>query len=473
MVLASTMALSMLLSFGATAYGQAGITVTNTAEQAQQTAATNVPKQARTSTETRQQWNEWTRKNAHALDSIKPETVTDGGKMDANRFKDLEMLKPLLKDKRIVYLGESSHGAAEFNSAKTRLIQFLHQEMGFNVVAFETSLGKAASAYGNAKSAPSVKTMKDSIFSIWWSQETLPLFDYIKETQKSNTPLQLAGFDMQPTGTIFNSAWIGNDKLEKSFNDAELELEEWNYSSDLEGYRKAKPRLTALYKQIKQMVPERAEALRKQYPDNPHIVKLTERALDNRLQVVNGYLELGAQTNAVYEGKSYDFMSIVKSTEYRDRMMADNLVWLATHVYPNEKIIVWAHNGHISKAFSKERAARMPMRYMGELMQQTKFKDLGYVIGLFMGGGKNADTAKELIDVLPPMPHSIEEVMKGAGHPYSFIDLKSQTLVPENTWINQPMFSYVDGTMPVISVPKEQYDGILYIDHTNAPTYIK
>ncbi|WP_353056736.1 erythromycin esterase family protein [Paenibacillus polysaccharolyticus] len=33
----------------------------------------------------------------------------------------------------------------------------------------------------------------------------------------------------------------------------------------------------------------------------------------------------------------------------RDRVMADNLTWLAKTVYPNEKMIVWGHNYHIRK----------------------------------------------------------------------------------------------------------------------------
>ena len=37
-------------------------------------------------------------------------------------------------------LGESGHGVAEFNHAKVRLIKFLHQQMGFDVIAFESGL---------------------------------------------------------------------------------------------------------------------------------------------------------------------------------------------------------------------------------------------------------------------------------------------------------------------------------------------
>ncbi|MFW5433386.1 erythromycin esterase family protein [Paenibacillus apiarius] len=466
--LASIMTFGTLLSFGATAHGQSA---SEKGSAADTTLAAASPERARTSTETRQEWTEWMRQNAIALDSIQPETTKDTV-VPAERFTDLEALKPLLQDKRIVYLGESSHGAAEYNSAKTRLIQYLHQELGFNVVAFETNLGNAASAYGSMTTREPIATMKDSIFRIWRVQENVPLFQYMKDTQKTNTPLALAGFDMQPQGQLISGEWMGDEKLAKRFQEAELELDKWQQSEDVEAYRQAKPKLLDVYKQVRQLLPKRSEALRSQYPDNPHIVKLTERALDNRIEVVDQYMEISIPSTSFLNGKSADYMTIIRSSEYRYRMMADNLIWLATNVYPNEKIIVWAHNGHIAKAYSKEMNS-LPRRHMGELMQSTKFKDESYVIGLFMGGGTNAHVAGGFSDVLPPMAHSVEEVMKSAGHPYTFVDMRYQPRVPGNTWMTQPNISYYDGVMPVSSIPLEQFDGMLLIDKVHSPDYLK
>ncbi len=61
-------------------------------------------KQARTSNETLLDWKKWVNDHAYSLSSIQPETF-DGQKIPANKFNDLEMLKPLLHDKRIVFLG--------------------------------------------------------------------------------------------------------------------------------------------------------------------------------------------------------------------------------------------------------------------------------------------------------------------------------------------------------------------------------
>ena len=79
-------------------------------------------KQARTSNETLLDWKNGRMIMHTACHPSSLKCLMD--KNPSNKFEDLEMLKPLLHDKRIVFLGESSHGVAQFNLAKTRLIQF-------------------------------------------------------------------------------------------------------------------------------------------------------------------------------------------------------------------------------------------------------------------------------------------------------------------------------------------------------------
>jgi hypothetical protein len=54
-------------------------------------------------------------------------------------FADLRPLQPILQDRRIVALGEASHGTAEFFRMKHRLLEFLVCEAGYQHFGMETS----------------------------------------------------------------------------------------------------------------------------------------------------------------------------------------------------------------------------------------------------------------------------------------------------------------------------------------------
>src|SRR6476646_1280732 len=73
----------------------------------------------------------WLKEHAVGLRSIDPADED---------FADLEPLRKVIGDARIVQLGEQSHGDGATFHAKARLIKFLHQKMGFDVLAFESGL---------------------------------------------------------------------------------------------------------------------------------------------------------------------------------------------------------------------------------------------------------------------------------------------------------------------------------------------
>ncbi|CAH8720038.1 erythromycin esterase family protein [Paenibacillus thiaminolyticus] len=458
---ASLISVSALFSWAPAAHGEANPAAAASAATVSGTA----------STEFRQQWEEWLRTNAYALDTIQPAPTKDGQAAEGS-FADLDMLKPLLLDKRIVYLGESSHGVAEFNSVKTRLIQFLHQELGFNVVAFESPLGNAATAFGSVKTKTPEETLKTSIFPQWRSKETLPLFQYMKETQAAEQPLQLAGFDMQPMGPILAGDWMKDEDLNTRYVEAERSMWKWMSSEDLAAFAKEKSNLLNLYRDMKAKVAEHEKDLVKLYPDNPHLIAMMNRMLDDRIRLVDEYIELSIKANVT--AQEGDYSGMMKMMEWRDQAMADNLLWMATEIYPTEKIIVWGHNTHISKATSRMEQSFMPeASFMGELMQNTMFGPYSYAIGLYMGSGTSADNLGETFEVQPVPANSIESLMKTANRPYTFVDLRYAEKSPGSSWMSEPRSALYFGMVPEVFVPREQYDGILYIDQVKAPAVLQ
>ncbi|MBG9757792.1 erythromycin esterase family protein [Lysinibacillus sp. RSDA_15] len=428
-----------------------------------------VVQQARTTTETLEDWKKWMNDHAYSLTSIEPEPASSQ-KIPSNKFEDLEMLKPILHDKRIVFLGESSHGVAQFNLVKTRLIQFLHQEMGYNVLAFESGLGDVMNAQGKIDKQAAQQTMKDAIFGVWWTKETLPLFEYAKTTQATEKPLVLAGFDIQQQGAFTNGDWLQTPQLAKQFRDAEKQLAEWSSSKDLKGYQKEKTAIINVYKQVKSQVQQKEKELQKVYPNELQIVKLMERTLADRIRLADEYVELTIQSNIEMEQNKYD--SFLKTMEWRDQAMMENLLWLAEEVYPTEKFIVWAHNDHIRKAQSDVMGSPYPVKLMGERLPDI-YKKYSYVLGLYMTSGETANNMGETMAVLPPIKGSIEDIVSSVNEPYTFIDLRNRQNERGNSWMFEPRLSYSWGVIQESLVPRDQYDGILLIDKVNKPTYVK
>ncbi|MEX2282628.1 MAG: hypothetical protein WEE89_09115 [Gemmatimonadota bacterium] len=144
---------------------------------------------------------DWLRTNAFPLASLAPGN---------SNFSDLMPLKAAIGDARVVLLGEQSHGDGAVFLLKTRLIEFLHQEMGFDVLAFESGLYDVDKSWRLlAAGEPAAIAVRRSVFSIWTgSQQFQPLISYIEQAARWTRPLELAGFDLQFTGTASRESFV-------------------------------------------------------------------------------------------------------------------------------------------------------------------------------------------------------------------------------------------------------------------------
>ena len=216
-------------------------------------------------------WLAWARDNHHPIASVQS--------LEGDTFADLQFFKTVLKDRRIVQLGESGHGVAEFNHAKVRLIKFLHQQMGFDVIAFESGLFECFHADRIAAANPALTTLRNCIFAVWDTNEVLPLFEYIKSTRGTARPLTLAGFDTQMSSRP-GSAWRPNLFLEvigvvdpargeRARSLDEGFIQEF-YRTGGQAFSKTNEAvLTEFYGGIELFVQEHRDRLRAHFGDNP------------------------------------------------------------------------------------------------------------------------------------------------------------------------------------------------------------
>jgi erythromycin esterase-like protein len=110
-------------------------------------------------------------------------------------FGDLEPLIAAMGSARVVQLGEPSHGAGASFAAKVRIIKCLHQRLGFDVLIWESGFYDVELAQAGMRSADDAITAAGrGIFSIWSAAaEVRHLFEYVKASQASTRPYEMAG----------------------------------------------------------------------------------------------------------------------------------------------------------------------------------------------------------------------------------------------------------------------------------------
>src|SRR5690349_15541659 len=100
------------------------------------------------------------------VDKVNQESIAIAD-LKSDDFSDLQFLKKTLADKRIVYLGESNHHTESYNILKYRLLRFLHRELGFKVVAFESSIYSCAHSNLVKDSLNSFYILTHSLLGAW------------------------------------------------------------------------------------------------------------------------------------------------------------------------------------------------------------------------------------------------------------------------------------------------------------------
>jgi erythromycin esterase len=116
-------------------------------------------------------------------------------------YTDLAPLKQRLQAVMVVGLGEPIHFDGSAFQAKTRLVQFLHQELGFRVLAFESGFVDCYKAWQDIQTGTlALVAGRQALYPFWISTETEELFRYIDQQKYTNKPLILAGIDCKFTG---------------------------------------------------------------------------------------------------------------------------------------------------------------------------------------------------------------------------------------------------------------------------------
>ena len=374
-----------------------------------------------------------------------------------NDYADLESIETAIGNKKIVMLGELYHGDATSFLAKTRIVKFLHEKLCFNVLVFESDFFSLNNGWEKLqKHAISFDSLLYlSIYPVWTQcSQFQPLLSYISKQIGKENELIISGMD--------NRGYSGYSAryLYKEV-DSFLKTTNIRFIKDAQTYSE----YVSLLKQAPVLVNGRSkqDINRLGYYTEVILEQLRMQALKDSfyIKVLQGQLELFNM--ALYYKYDSVYTKTKKNYPLHDFQMAENLKWLVSFKYPNEKIIVWAHNTHVEKA-SAVNTERNDYNSMGfYFTQDNALFNQTYIIGFtaYAGNGRLMLEDNPAERVTKPNNYSIETWMHKKGYPYSFIDFTGFNRSPRN---KKPFYmkSYINREEKLEW--NRYYDGIFFID---------
>ena len=390
------------------------------------------------------------KQNAVEIQTIQP---------DFDDFSDFEAIGNAIGNSRVVMLGEASHGDGSTFLAKTRLVKYLHEKKGFNVLAFESdfyALNRKWDLLSQNKIQSDSFYFTENIHSVWTKCDSCNylFYDYLPSTLNTSNQIIIAGFDNQ----IF-----GKYSIKNFAKDIDTFLVSNNISfTSKESYKKI-------------FLPLIDSFIGRYYEDSTRckLMILLIDSIENELMFLpvkdeffflcfKNYKQFMLQILASHRN------DWIKGSNIRDLQMANNFNWIMNTKYPNEKIIVWAHSGHIIKKSSYyfyETSNYRFIKSMGEyITDDSSVRAMTYVLGFTSNQGNYGNT-NQVSEIFKPRKYSFENWMPRRLN-YGFVDFKkyNQLNPVSRAQFNMKCINHMDLWLDWTNA----FDGIFYIKEMNS-----
>jgi erythromycin esterase len=287
----------------------------------------------------------------------------------------------------------------------------------------------------------------------WQTEEVLDLVRWMRQWNAApgHRQVRFYGFDMQAGGVSAQRLAARLQQIDPALAAevgpalARLAAVEAVPTTPAEEYHAAVSAVAAALPRIAARLPEPASAADRQGIVDRHYVQLL-------------------QQNTRYRGDSADA---------REQGMADNVRWIADVAEPGARVVVWAHNAHVSTFGG-------PYPAMGHYLATALGKDylpVGFVFhhGSFQAMIRNP-RGRELAELTvgPPPAGTLEDTFERAGWPLCLLDLRrlpASGAVAE--WFRSPqqmrsIGSLFSGELNMMAelVPTDEFAALIYVEAT-------
>ena len=396
-------------------------------------------------------------------------------------FTDLEPLGYAVASARLVQLGEPSHGSGSAFAAKARIVKFLHQRHGFDVLIWESGMYDVSLAQAEmcSTSSDAVTAAQKGIFTLWsGAAEVKPLFEYIKVSQSTLHPLEIAGFDIQVTADRTTERFAQDlHAFVGALNDPKIRESAVSMADDATGAR------NRLYSS-KFSNAHDLEALTDAVQRLRALISTKRTAFqaissDLNLSFWNHILENMRADAALRAESAKSPVTTTVRESGRDALNAANLRWLLDERYAGRKVLVWAHNVHVMNAYYAPGfrdvhlvQRRDDMKTTGVFMKEW-LGDKVYTIGMTTFGGQEGFAMGGPRMTIASAPDgSLEANLHSLGYPVAFLDLQSvrkdsSSPLRGRLAVRTPKFDINN-----VSDLGHIYDGLFFIDQMAAATRV-
>lgn len=259
-------------------------------------------------------------------------------------WEDLAPLERWVGDARVVMLGES-HGDGTSLLAMGRVVRFLHERLGFDLLAFESGfLDMEAVDEALGGTAPLTEVAELGLHAPWSEvAETRPLLAYLRSTRGTARPMRVAGVDLQPTGLKADLAGA-EARLERGLGACGV--------SPSPGERACLHQALAVRALADRPCLEPTVAgLLARATGEVEACGWTRQALRN-LAADGRLSSTFARARAKAERPEQLLEVLMRDSpwlaSFRDERMAENLLWLLERA-PGARVVVWAARVHVSR----------------------------------------------------------------------------------------------------------------------------
>ncbi len=398
--------------------------------------------------------------------SIRLRTVEAG-----HGFEDMQPLKAVIGGARVVALGEATHGTREFSQFKHRMVEFLVSEMGFTVFGIEATMPEAfdINEYLLTGRGDPQKALAGLYFWTWDTEEILEMILWMRrynEDPRHERKVKFFGFDMQSPQRAVKVVLNYLRRVDASQADEirrllfilanPLTVQDFRY----------------LPEQKKKEIADCIATLQTHFEE--HKSGFVERTNLKEWAFARQHAQILAQ---FIEMEHSDFWS----SGIRDRAMAENIQWIMEQEGPDTKIVVWAHNGHVTAIWPPGGSGEP----MGGLLRKRFRLDLVVFGFTFHQGSFQALEAPipstrglRTFTVGPTPAGSLDGVLAAAGLKMAAVDLRQVPKEgPVAEWFAVPRITrslgavyseeFSDEYMQSEPVTR-MYDALIFVEKTTA-----